>query len=118
MTGEQLALWCKRGHLMNDDNTRLGCCGEPQCRECLRIHLAAVRRRARDGKADMSKCPSCRHPVEGKHWVSCKANRCARCQRAPRLVGAYCGFCLKEVRREREQVVAEKLLRLDRDDDE
>ena len=60
-------------------------------------------------------CPSC-HRTEGRHWLTCTANRCARCQRAPRLIGPWCGFCLKEVRKEREQVVAEKLLRPDRDD--
>lgn len=63
-------------------------------------------------------CPQCGR-AEGKHYVHCAANRCVRCRRAPRLVGAYCGFCLKQVRRERKRVVAEKLSRLDgaRDDD-
>jgi hypothetical protein len=42
----QLTLLCRQGHLMTDDNTRLGRCGEPQCKTCLRLHLAAVRRRA------------------------------------------------------------------------
>jgi hypothetical protein len=32
-----------QGHLMTDDNTRLGRSGEPLCKECLQIHLAAVR---------------------------------------------------------------------------
>ena len=40
-----LAFWCRFGHEMTDDNTRLGRGGEPQCKECLRLHLAAVRRR-------------------------------------------------------------------------
>lgn len=64
-------------------------------------------------------CPSC-HRTEGKHWLYCASNRCVRCRRAPRLVGAYCGFCLKEVRKERARVVAEKLARMgpERDDDE
>ena len=30
---------------MTEDNIRLGRGGEPQCKECLRLHLAAVRRR-------------------------------------------------------------------------
>jgi hypothetical protein len=51
---EQLVLWCRQGHLMTDDNTRLGREGEPHCRQCLKIHLAAVRRwmdEKRDGRA-------------------------------------------------------------------
>jgi hypothetical protein len=40
----QLAFWCKRGHEMDEDNTIRGRRGEPECRQCLRIHLAAVRR--------------------------------------------------------------------------
>jgi hypothetical protein len=40
----QLALWCRRGHELTDDNTYPGRAGEPLCRECLRLHLAAVRR--------------------------------------------------------------------------
>jgi hypothetical protein len=43
----QLAFWCRFGHEMTDDNTRLGRSGEPQCKECLRLHLAAVRRRTK-----------------------------------------------------------------------
>jgi hypothetical protein len=39
----QLAFWCRLGHEMTPDNTRLGRSGEPLCKECLRIHLAAVR---------------------------------------------------------------------------
>jgi hypothetical protein len=43
----QLAFFCRRGHLMTDDNTRIGRCGEPECRQCMTDHLAAVRRWAR-----------------------------------------------------------------------
>jgi hypothetical protein len=42
-TYTQLAMWCRRGHPMTDDNIRFGRSGEPECKECLRIHLAAVR---------------------------------------------------------------------------
>ena len=41
----QLAFWCRFGHEMTDDNTWLGRRGEPECKECLRLHLAAVRAR-------------------------------------------------------------------------
>jgi hypothetical protein len=41
---EQLAFFCRRGHPITEDNISLGRCGEPLCKECLRIHLAAVRR--------------------------------------------------------------------------
>jgi hypothetical protein len=46
----QLAFWCRFGHEMTDDNIRLDRTGQPQCKECLRIHLAAVRRRTRNRK--------------------------------------------------------------------
>ncbi|WP_445160960.1 hypothetical protein ACTXG5_22895 [Mycobacterium sp. Dal123C01] len=43
---EQLALFCRFGHLMMDEgNIRRGRTGEPLCKACLRIHLAAVRQR-------------------------------------------------------------------------
>jgi hypothetical protein len=54
MTGEQqLAIWCKRGHLLDDENTYPGRGGVALCSECLREHLAAVRRfkRRRDETA-------------------------------------------------------------------
>jgi hypothetical protein len=35
---------------MTEDNIRFGRSGEPQCKECLRIHLAAVRRRKRPAR--------------------------------------------------------------------
>ena len=47
MTAQQLALWCKHGHEMTDDNIRPGRCGEQECKTCWRIHLAAVREWAR-----------------------------------------------------------------------
>lgn len=43
----QLAMWCRFGHAMTDDNTYLSRSGEPRCRICLRRHLAAVRRHPR-----------------------------------------------------------------------
>lgn len=42
---EQLAFWCRLGHPMTPDNIRRGRGGEEQCRQCLRIHLTAVRGR-------------------------------------------------------------------------
>lgn len=47
MTGEQLAFFCRRGHLMTEANTRLDRAGTPQCKICLARHLSAVTRRQR-----------------------------------------------------------------------
>jgi hypothetical protein len=44
VVNKQLAFWCKAGHEMTEDNTRLGRSGEPLCRQCLKNHLAAARR--------------------------------------------------------------------------
>lgn len=40
----QMALWCRFGHPMTDENTYLSRSGEPRCRTCLRRHLASMRR--------------------------------------------------------------------------
>jgi len=40
----QLAMWCRQGHAMTDENTYWSRSGEPRCRICLRRHLSAARR--------------------------------------------------------------------------
>jgi hypothetical protein len=53
-------------------------------------------------------CRSCGRSGN-QHFVSCKANRCVRCRRAPRLIGPLCGFCHSK----RQKAVAAVLERLD-----
>ncbi len=65
----------------------------------------------------MTTCPSC-HRHEGKHWITCAANRCARCQRAPATIGPWCGPCWKRVQRQRREAVDAALERLGEWEDE
>jgi hypothetical protein len=60
----------------------------------------------------MSKCRSCGRS-EGRHWVSCAANRCQRCRRAPATIGGWCGPCWRAIQRERKVAVDAAIQRLD-----
>jgi len=63
-------------------------------------------------------CPSCHHPRPGRHWRSCTANRCEKCGKAPRLIGALCGPCWRAQTKERARIVAERLAAMEQRDDE
>ena len=60
----------------------------------------------------MNKCPSCGRN-DGRHWVSCKMNRRARCERASAVLHGVCHFCWREIQKARKRAVAEKLASMD-----
>jgi hypothetical protein len=65
----------------------------------------------------MTICHSC-HRHGGRHWISCAANRCQRCERAPAQLHGFCHFCWRAVQKERKAVVAERLAELDSKNDD
>jgi hypothetical protein len=78
---QQLALWCRRGHPLDDENVYLGHRGERCCRECLRDHLAAVRRWREDQQTSAGEGPAGkenRQPMTKGKYAARAANREAR----------------------------------------
>jgi hypothetical protein len=65
----------------------------------------------------MTICHSC-HRHAGKHWRSCKANRCTSCGMPSTPGTGLCAPCQVRLRKKREKVIARKLAEMDarRDD--